>query len=74
MKNKRKLIKRYLKKYEALDSGSAITYYDNDKRSIEYIWYKKDDRYLQGPPNFKYFSLKQFYEHSARMLGLKAFW
>lgn len=74
MKNKRKYINRYLRRYEALDSGTVVTYFNNEKHSIEYIWYKKDDRYLKGPPAFQMFSLKQFYEHSMRMLGLKAFW
>ena len=74
MKNKRKLIKKYLKRYEAMDTGTVVSYFNTERNTIQYIWYKEEDRYLQGPPDFKFFSLKQFYAHSARMLGLKVFW
>lgn len=74
MKNKRKYINKYLERFEALDTGSVVTYFDNNKNSIEYIWYKKDDKYLQGPPSFKFYSLKEFCKLSIRMLGLKIFW
>lgn len=74
MKNKRKIIKKYLSQFEALDAGIAITYYNNDKRAIECIWYKKDDRYFYGPPDFKSYSLKQMRAHVIRLMDLKVFW
>lgn len=74
MKNKRKIIKKYLSQFEALDTGNVVSYYNTDKRTIEFIWYKKDDKYLQGPPDFKFYSLKQMCAHVIRLMDLKVFW
>lgn len=75
MKNKRKKIKKYLSLYDALETENFITYVMKEPPfSLKYIWYKNEDKYLQGPPHFKLYSLKEFYAYAVRMCGLKAFW
>lgn len=74
MKNKRKIINKYLSQFEAIDSGTIVSYWDSNAHGIKVIWYKKKDEYLTGPPNMKSFTLKQYCKHAIRMLDIKVFW
>ena len=74
MKNKRKIIKKYLSQFESIDTGSVVSYYDDANSKVIFIWYKKDDRYLQGLPDFKFYSLKQMHALVIRLMKIKVFW
>ena len=74
MKNKRKIINKYLSQFETMDTGNVVSYYDAANSRMVFIWYKKDDKYLQGPPDFKFYSLKQMCAHVIRLMKIKVFW
>jgi hypothetical protein len=71
MKNKRKIIKKYLSQFDAFDSGSLINYYDDNENKIIAIWIKKDDVYLTLG---KLYSLKEFHSYVSRLMKIKPFW
>lgn len=74
MKNKRKVIEKYLSQFEVvLDTSTVTTYYNGGTKHVNFIWIKSDDVYLARLEN-KTFTLKQFCKYVIRLNNLKAFW
>ena len=80
MKNKRKIINKYLSRYKSSIlspfrfEGIDWVFYVNENNESIYMWDSTYDLYAVVNENYKEYTLKQFTKYCARMLTLKAFW